>query len=51
MNITIISKLDQNTISNDYRKMNAKLIVNEISELLSLGHSILSITDIDGEDR
>jgi hypothetical protein len=49
MNITIKSEIDQNTISNDYRKMSSKLIVDEINRLALLGHKIVSITDIDGE--
>ena len=49
MNITIKSEIDQNTISNDYRKMSSKLIVDEINRLALLGHKIVSITDIEGE--
>ncbi len=48
MNITIKSELDGSTISNDYRKMSSKLIVEEINRLAIEGHKIVSITDIEG---
>jgi hypothetical protein len=51
MNITIRSDIDGNTMSNDYRNMNAKLIVEAINNLLIDGHKIVSITDIDGDNN
>jgi hypothetical protein len=50
VNISIKSEINGNAISNDYRKMSARSIVDEINLLISEGHKIIRVIDLDEID-
>ena len=50
MNISIKSELNGNAISNEYRNMSARAIVDEINFLTSEGHKITRVIDLDEVD-
>lgn len=51
MNINITSVIDDEEITNNYYKMSAQLIIDEINRLSIEGYRILSIIDIDKENK
>lgn len=51
MDITIKTELDGVKIANDYRNMNAGLIVHEIKCLILDGHKIVDIIDLKDDNK
>lgn len=49
MNITIKSELDGVKLVNDYRNMNSKAIIDALNDLITAGHIVTGIIDIDSK--